>query len=53
MTDENIMGILLEIKDKMKSDLNEWETESDIEEKFDFLMSCYLQDSSDMLDSNI
>lgn len=39
MTDEEVMGILLEIKDKMKSDLNNFESVVDIDRKFDYLFS--------------
>ena len=39
MTDEEVMSILVEIKEKMKSDLNDWEEPSDIDRKFDYLLS--------------
>ena len=39
MTDEEVMGILLESKEKMKLDLNDFESVVGIDRKFDYLLS--------------
>ena len=51
MEQQQVTDILLDIKEKMKSDCNSWESPEEIDKKFDFIMTDeYLDMLSDFLE---